>query len=213
MSKVHWHKPEFPEAGGFMTCYANNIYCEWEADLSKQKLIVTLPLQGATVKKSLKGLGIDEMDEAQLESLFVNQAKDIADNYYSLPQLHDDLKRIPTKKEVNRLIATYPSFYDKPYRKDFLYQLLSGTTHAEMADSLMNYDGKNPTGGNKGKAVQWTKKKAKKMALRLLYLQFVEDDKMSREYAVSKIMDWYPHLTNATTRNNIMKATLRPSDK
>lgn len=213
MSKVYWLHPEFPEAGGCIHDFQNNIYCEWDADIAKQKLSVSLPLQGKSTKISLMPYIVEAKSHKEQKNLFVQLAKNYADNCYSLSQLHDDLGHVPDKAEVNRLIGSYPSFYLKPYRKDFLYSLLSGISHAEMVANKLTYDGDKPTAGPKGKAVVWTRKKAKKMALRLLYLKFVEDEGQERGEAIDILMDDYIHLTNATTRRNNEIATQRPCDK
>ena len=212
MTTKHLVDEDDLDAGGYLMDCVNNVYCEWECDDAKKLLIIKF--QDKVKKVSIAPFDVDVMDEPDKKKLYFALAKNEADKYYSSAQLFDDLKGIPDEDEIMRLAANYPTFYSKPYRMGFLHELLDGKKHKEMIESYLKAKGiEFPSRQEKGKATVWVAKKAKKVALRLLYLRFVLDEKLGREAAIKELMDWHPHLVGATTISNIRKATIRTCEK
>lgn len=213
MTTTHLLDADDVDEGGYLLDYTGKRYCEWECDHAKKILIVKF--QNKVKKVSVASFDVDVMSELDKEKLYFALAKNEADHYYCSAQLFDDLDGIPDEGEIMRLKDNYPTFYSKPYRTGFLNELLDGKSHTVMITSKLKATGiEFPSRGEKGKATVWVAKKAKKVALRLLYLRYVLDPpKLVREAAIDHLMDGYPHLVGATTRDNIRKATIRACEK
>lgn len=214
MMETRWANPGYPELGGRIE-YEGNVYCVFDIDTDSRTMNVTLPMQDLTEELPILDTGNQDLNTRQW--YFESTASDFADNYYSLPQLHRDLGRIPDETEVNRIIAEYPNF-QREYRKDYLNWLLSGMSHAEMGRRKYEYDLANRTKQskpNKGNAFGWTRDKAKKIAMRLIYLKLVLDEKKKRPAAVKEILLEFPHLVGPVKckEDKVFKATRRACDQ
>lgn len=124
---------------------------------------------------------------------------------YTIEQMEIDLGGMPDNDDIRRLVKRYPS-YKLGHRSALLHGLLDGKEHAEIVDETMKAKGvESAAPHQKGGHGRWVAKKVRKVALRLLYLRYRIDEKMSKKHARDKLINEHPHLAKTISRSALGK--------
>ncbi len=120
-----------------------------------------------------------------------------------------DLGGKPSDAEIERLIKYYPT-YQYIHRIQLLQGLFDGKSHEELVLGKMTAKGLDESISKqaKGGHGKWVVAKVRKAVIRLLYLRYRIDDKMSRRQANQQLVKKFSLSTaNDGGRSSIRKDT------